>query len=133
MKNWRTVCLLCISWENRTKLKKILNLNPRLKWDKSSQIYNLHLIFLSTLLNLNGEQTKINMGMDIMLIRGIVLKVINNEKTIITHQKSLISLHNKLCWLSLKCVNNQSCGFNWTYEGQVSHLLIHLSSLTFVL
>ena len=43
--------------------------------------------FLSTLLNLNGEQTKINMGMDIMLIRGIVLKVINNEKTIITHQE----------------------------------------------
>ena len=48
--------------------------------------------------------------------------------------KSLIdSLQNKLSRLSLKCAKNQNCVFIQTYGGQVSHVLIHLSSLTFVL
>ena len=47
--------------------------------------------------------------------------------------KSLIVLHNKLSRWSFKCAKNQNCGFIRTYGGQVSHLLIHLSSLTFAL
>ena len=41
--------LLCVSRENRIKLKKILRLNHRLKWNTNLQICKLHLIFLSTL------------------------------------------------------------------------------------
>ena len=37
--------LLCISRENRTKLKKILNLNRRLNWNTTSQMQKRHLIF----------------------------------------------------------------------------------------
>ena len=43
--------------------------------------------------------------------------------------KSLIALQNKLC----KYAKNQNCGYNLTYGGQNSHLLIHLSSFAFVL
>ena len=43
--------------------------------------------------------------------------------------KLLIALHNKLC----QCAKNQNCGFIRTYRGQISYLLIHLSSRTFAL
>ena len=33
----------------------------------------------------------------------------------------------------IKCAKNQNCGSIRTYAGEVSHLLIHLSSLTFLL
>ena len=65
----------------------MLNWNPKLKLNTSSQIYKQHLIFLSTLLNLNGEQTKANMGRGILFIRRFVLKVINNESKILTHHE----------------------------------------------
>ena len=41
--------LLCVSTKNRTKLKKIFNLSHRPKWNTSSTIYKLHLIFSLTL------------------------------------------------------------------------------------
>ena len=47
--------------------------------------------------------------------------------------KSLIALQNKLSRLSLKCAKNRNFGFIRTYGGQVSDLLIPLSSLTFAL
>ena len=47
--------------------------------------------------------------------------------------KSLNALQIKLGRYSLKCVKNQNCEFIRIYGDQVSHLLIHLSSLTFVL
>ena len=43
--------------------------------------------------------------------------------------KSLIALQNKSSRWSLKCAKNQNCEFIRTYGGQVSHLLIRLSSL----
>ena len=43
------LCAFQKKMENRIKLKKIINLNCRPKWNTSSQIYKLHLIFLSTL------------------------------------------------------------------------------------
>ena len=46
--------------------------------------------------------------------------------------KSLITLQRKLSRLSLKRAKNQNCGFIRPYGGQVSHLLINLSSLTFL-
>ena len=45
---------------------------------------------------------------------------------------SLIGFQNKFRRWSLKCANNRNCGYFRTYGGQVSHLLIDLSSLTFV-
>ena len=41
--------LLCISTEYRIKLKKIHNMNHRLKWNTSSQICKMHLIFCQQL------------------------------------------------------------------------------------
>ena len=70
-----------------------------------------------------------------MLIRTFVVTVINNERKTLTHHgiidciKSI--LQNKLSRSSRKCAKNQSSGFIRTYGGQVSHLLTHLSSLTF--
>ena len=68
-----------------------------------------------------------------MLIRTFVLKVINNERKILTNDEIIIALQNKLSGLSLKCAKNQNCGFIRTYGDQVFHLLIYLSSLTFAL
>ena len=66
-----------------------------------------------------------------MLIQTFVLKVINNEKNILTHHEIIDRIDRiyKLC----RCAKNQYCGFIRTYDGQISHLIIHLSSLTFVL
>ena len=47
--------------------------------------------------------------------------------------KSLNALQNRLSRWSLNCTKNQNCEFVRTYGGQVSHLLVHLSSLTFLL
>ena len=41
--------LLWISRKNRTRLKKIFSLSHRPKWNTSSKIYKLHLIFSLTL------------------------------------------------------------------------------------
>ena len=68
----------------------------------------------------------------IMLIRTFVLKVINNDRKTLTHNEIVDLIAEKIEW-SLKCAKNQSCGFIWTYGGQVSHLLFHLSSITFLL
>ena len=64
------------------------------------------------------------MGRGLILIRMFVLKVINNERKISTHHETTDRIAEK----------NESVisGFIRTYGGHVSHLIIHLSSLTFV-
>ena len=62
--------VLWIQIENRTGLKKILNLNHKLKWNTSLQICKLHLSFITTM----------NMGRGIMLIRIFDLKVIDSKE-----------------------------------------------------
>ena len=62
-------------------------------------------------------------------IGTFVLKVVYTERKILSHMKSLIALQNKLG----QCAKNQNCGFIRTYGSQISHLLIHLISVTFVL
>ena len=47
--------------------------------------------------------------------------------------KSPIALQNKLCSWSLKFAKVQNYEFIQTYGSQISHLVIHLSSLTFAL
>ena len=45
----------------------------------------------------------------IMLIEKFVLKVINNERKVLTNMKSLIALQNKLC----QCSKNQIVAVNF--------------------
>ena len=77
--------LLWIPTENRAKLKKILNLNHRLKWNTRLQVCKLHLIFYEHFYQRtipNEKQTKTNMERRIMLIRKFVQKY--NERNILT-------------------------------------------------
>ena len=77
--------LLWIPTENRTKLKKILNLDHRLKWNTRLQVCKLHLIFYEHFYQRtipNEKQTKTNMERRIMLIRKFVQKY--NERNILT-------------------------------------------------
>ena len=80
--------LLCISRKNRTQVKKILTLSHRLKWNTISQIQKMHFIFLSTLVLKDQSKWRANKNeqgeRNIMLIRMFVLKVINNERKILT-------------------------------------------------
>ena len=48
-------------------------------------------------------------------------------------KENFLALQNKFSRWSLKYVKNRNCEFIRTYGGQVSHLLIHLSSLTFAM
>ena len=76
--------LLCNSRENRTKLKKILNLSHRLKQNTISQMQKLRLIFLSTLVLRDQSKWRANKSehseIYIMLIRMFVLKFQTNIK-----------------------------------------------------
>ena len=73
------------------------------------------------------------MGRGIILIQSFVLKVINNKRKILIHHEIIIH-HDRITQqivlvVTEVCTKHQSCGFVRT-SGQVSHLLIHLSSLT---
>ena len=126
---------LCISRGNRIKLKEILNLNRRLKWNICSQICKLHLIFLSTLVIRDQSKWRANKnkyGEEYSAHPKVRSK--SNKSWKKNFNPSWIrwfALQNKLCRWSLKCAKDQNCGLIRTYGGQVSHLLIHLSSLTF--
>ena len=61
-----------------------------------------------------------------MLIPTSVLKVTNNERKILTH-------HEIVDHIAEQIVQRIKIGFIWTYGGQISRLLIHQSSLTFIL
>ena len=54
-----------------------------------------------------------------MLIRTFVLKVINNERKILTHREIIDPIAGKIV-----AAKNQNCAFIQTYGGQISHLLI---------
>ena len=141
---WRTVYVLlnfsrflfhlCNSRGNRIKLKKILNLNRRLKRNISSQICKLHLIFFSTLVIRDQSKWRANKnkyGEEYNAHPKVRSK--SNKSWKKNFNPSWIrwfALQNKLCRWSLKCAKDQNCGFIRTYGGQVSHLLIHLSSLS---
>ena len=68
-----------------------------------------------------------------MLIRTFVLKVINNERKILIHHEIIDYIAEQTVSGITKYAKNQNCGFMRTYGGKVSHLLIHLNSLTFVI
>ena len=91
--------LLCISRENRTKMKKILNLSHRLKWNTISQYIKTSFDFLSILVLRDQSKWKANKNEHgeryIMLIRMFILKIINNEKSFLTCHE-MIALQNKL-------------------------------------
>ena len=57
----------------------------------------------------------------IMLIRIFVLKVINNERKNVTHHETI------------DCIVEHIVPGCETYGHQISHLLIHVSSLNFIL
>ena len=63
------------------------------------------------------------MGRGIIIIRIFVLKVINNERKILTHDKITDRMAEQIDqrWASRKCAKNQNCGFIRTYEGQAFH------------
>ena len=67
------------------------------------------------------------MGRGIILIQRFVLKVINNKRKILIHHDRITQ--QIVLVVTEVCTKHQSCGFIRT-SGQVSHLLIHLSSLT---
>ena len=52
-------CRFCWAFQG-TKLKKILNLSHNLKWNTSSLIYKLHLIFLSILVSRDQSKWRAN-------------------------------------------------------------------------
>ena len=101
--------LLCISRENRTKLKKILE-PPQTKVEHNFANIKTAFDFLSTLVLRNQSKWRGNKNERgeryIMLIRSFVLKIKNNEKKILTRDE-MITLQNSLCWWSLECVKNQ--------------------------
>ena len=67
---------------------------------------------------------------EIMFIRAFVLKEINNGRKFLTHHDILDCIAEQIV---LVITRHQIFWFMQTYGGQVSHLLIHLSSLSFVL
>ena len=68
-----------------------------------------------------------------MLIERFILNVINTERKILTHHEIIDRIAEQIELLSFMYARNQNCGFIQASGSQVSHLLIHLSSLNFVL
>ena len=58
-----------------------------------------------------------------MLIRTFAIKVMNNERKILTHHKIIDYIAEEIAQI-IKIVDSSG--------GKISHLLIHLVSLTFV-
>ena len=69
----------------------------------------------------------------IMLIRTFVLKVINNERKILTHQEIIDRIAEQIESVIFQVCRGSKLWIHRTYGGQFFHLLIHLSSLTFLL
>ena len=91
--------LLWIPTENRAKLKKILNLNHRLKWNTRLQVCKLHLIFYEHFYQRtipNEKQTKTNMERRIMLIRKFVQKY---------YERNILTLHEIIDCIAEKTVS----------------------------
>ena len=62
-------------------------------------MYRLHLIFYPNLYEgtiQNGEQTKTNIKREISLIRIFVLKVINNERKVLTYHEIIDCIAEKI-------------------------------------
>ena len=64
-----------------------------------------------------------------MLIQTFLLKVINNKRKNLTDHEIIDRIAEHLGWYA----KHQNGGIIRTYGGQSYHLLIHVSSLTFVL
>ena len=89
--------------------------------------------FLWTLVsNLNAEQTKMNMETVIILIWRVVVKEEIIWKILTLHEIT-DDITEQIVSVIIQVCKELKCGFIRTYGGQVSLLLIHLSSITFVL
>ena len=69
----------------------------------------------------------------IMLIRTFVLKVANNERKILTHREIFDCITEQIESVITQVRKESKLWIHPTYSDQVSHLLIHLRSLTFLL
>ena len=60
-----------------------------------------------------------------MQIQTFILKMIINERKILTHYDIINSIEEKIVSVITQCTKNQNCGIIPTYGGQISLLLIH--------
>ena len=60
-----------------------------------------------------------------MLIRTFILKVINYERKILTHHEIIDLFAEQIESVITQVFKESNCEFIQTYDGQVSHLLIH--------
>ena len=67
-----------------------------------------------------------------MLIRKFLLKLINNERKILTHREIIDSIAEQIESAITEVRKESKLWILQTFVGQFSHLLIHLCSLTFV-
>ena len=68
-----------------------------------------------------------------MFFRTFVLKVINNDRKFLTDHEIVDHIAEEIESVITQMSAQRNFGFIRTYGGQVSHLFIHLSSLTFAL
>ena len=68
-----------------------------------------------------------------MLIQRFILKLINNERKRLTHQEINDCIAEQIEPVIFQVRKEPKLWIHRTYGGLVFHLLIHLSSLTFLL